>query len=125
MQLTSSFLRLNLLKINTITLLWIWSKKRNETRKGNNFAISANKKIAMENLDTRFEILFRFMPMMDPQILHKTGHFTPILQECLTLPGSKEILASFGIDKLLAIRATTRISITGTDRQFLEHSSNI
>jgi hypothetical protein len=81
--------------------------------------------MTMENLDTRFGILFRFMPMMDPQILHKTGHFTPILQECLTLPGSKEILASFGIDKLLAIRATTRISITGAHRHFLEHNQTI
>ena len=87
-----------------------------------------NKIQKMENLDTRFDILLRFMPMMDPQILHKTGHFTPILQECLGLPGSKEILASFRIDKLLAIRATTRISITGKYPAFpffLEHNLHI
>jgi len=36
-----------------------------------------------------------------------------VLQRCLTLPSSHQILSSFGLYQLLSIRSSTRIAITG------------
>jgi hypothetical protein len=43
----------------------------------------------------------------------KTHYYYSVLQHCLTLPSSHQILSSFGLNELLAIRCSTRIATTG------------
>merc|ERR1712062_781326 len=63
----------------------------------------------MEDVDSRFEILFKLMPLLDGS----NHSVVQVLQQCLALPYSRDVLLNFNVHQLLAVKCTTRVAISG------------